>query len=251
MSDRDPSAQDPIHELAPAYAIDALPSEEQARFEAHLSDCPSCRAEVTDLREVAAELAAAESVEPPPELRARVLADIARTEQDRSPSDDDGEQRRSDSRGEPVVDLGSRRPRRLAALALSAAAVIVVAGLSIAVLRGDSELDQLVANPDAIRTELDGDIGRIEIVWSPDDDRVAILADGLPEAGPGLTYALWFVLEDGVAPAALFNPRDGTFREVMAVDDVAAAGWGVTIEPETGSPQPTGEILHVGTLSSA
>src|SRR5215212_7547374 len=46
-----------IEELLGAYALDAVDGDEQEAIEIHLRECPRCRAEVADHREVAALLA--------------------------------------------------------------------------------------------------------------------------------------------------------------------------------------------------
>src|SRR3954449_3338683 len=46
-----------IEELLGAYALDAVDGDEQEAIEVHLRECPRCRAEVADHREVAALLA--------------------------------------------------------------------------------------------------------------------------------------------------------------------------------------------------
>ena len=86
------------------------------------------------------------------------------------------------------------------------------------------------------------------MIWSADRDQVALTGRDLPDPGPELIYQLWFLLPDGVAPAGLFRPDDGEVSTVIDVDDIAGAGWGVTIEPAAGSEQPTGEVLFVGTI---
>src|SRR5262245_65530962 len=48
---------DEIQELLGAYCLDAVDPDEVEAIEAHLPDCPRCRAEVAELREVAALLA--------------------------------------------------------------------------------------------------------------------------------------------------------------------------------------------------
>jgi hypothetical protein len=64
-------------EDAPAWVLGALSDVEAARFEAHLRDCPVCRAEVEHLAEAAALLLLATTpIDPPPELRERLLAAI-------------------------------------------------------------------------------------------------------------------------------------------------------------------------------
>src|SRR5688572_7103582 len=65
-----------IHALSGAYAIDALDDIERAQFERHLARCAECRAEVESLREASAMLAETAAVEPPADLRSRLLADI-------------------------------------------------------------------------------------------------------------------------------------------------------------------------------
>lgn len=233
------------HDLAPAFAIDALPADEAALFEAHLPGCERCRAEVAGLWQVGADLADAVSAEPPPELRDRLLAEIGTTRQ--APWDG------QDLSPSASIDLAEHRRRRMSRYLLAgAAAVVAVFALSFSLLRPDrSATEELIAAPDAVRTELlgDGVVGEVEVVWSPESDRVAIIADGLADPGAGKIYALWFVLDDGVAPAALFAPDDGTVQEVLEVADLAANGWGITIEPAAGSPQPTGEILYLGTVT--
>lgn len=118
-----------VQELLGAYALDAVDSDEAVAIEAHLSECPRCRAEVADLREVAGLLShagadapegvwdriAASLTEPPPPLRLEVPR----------------ERRES-------------RSRVLQTIALSvAAAVLVVLGFSVVSLRG--EVDDLRA----------------------------------------------------------------------------------------------------------
>ena len=70
-----------IHELTAGYAVDALDQTELAEFEAHLSGCPSCRQEIAQFRESAAELAVLLEIAPPPALRDNVLSAVRNTPQ--------------------------------------------------------------------------------------------------------------------------------------------------------------------------
>ena len=63
-----------LHELTPAYALDALDPSEEREYEEHLARCERCREELVGLRETAAALAyAAEPASPSPLLRGRIL----------------------------------------------------------------------------------------------------------------------------------------------------------------------------------
>src|SRR5919109_2540569 len=69
-----PMAQPDLHDLAAAYALNALDPEDRWTYERHLDGCDRCRTEVAGLRESAAELPfAAVGPEPRPELRERIL----------------------------------------------------------------------------------------------------------------------------------------------------------------------------------
>src|ERR1700687_6067249 len=71
-----------MHSLSGAYALDALEGgAERDRFVHHMSRCQTCASEVRGFHEVATAMAFAAAAEPPPELRARVLAAAARTRQ--------------------------------------------------------------------------------------------------------------------------------------------------------------------------
>ena len=70
-----------IHTLAGAFALDALTEFERASFARHLTECESCAAEVAELTETAARLAAPAWETPPARLRDAVLAEVSQTRQ--------------------------------------------------------------------------------------------------------------------------------------------------------------------------
>src|SRR5213592_2882071 len=102
-----------LHMLTGAYALNALDDLERRAFEQHLAVCAECEREVRELRETAARLGSAVSVEPPPEMRSAVLDEI-KTVRQQPP---------------PVINTGGRSPRRwlLAGGAVAAAACLVAA----------------------------------------------------------------------------------------------------------------------------
>lgn len=229
-----------LHHLAAAYSLDALDADERAAFEAHYPTCEICAGEVDEFRATAAVLADDVRVEPPVGLKNDVMAAVARTRQiSPLPGDDLGQRRRARSSGFGLT------------LAAAAAALLLFVG-ALAVFWADSGTDgvtEVVAAPDAVVTSLSGDAGAVQVVWSADRGEVAVFGNDLADPGPGLVYALWFLLDGGVAPAGLFEPdSDNEVRTVLTVDDIESNGWGITIEPEGGSEQPTGDVLFAGEI---
>lgn len=71
-----------LHTLTGAYAVHALPEAEREAFERHLAACPSCGSEVAELQATAGRLGLAVSAATSPEMRARVLRQIADVRQE-------------------------------------------------------------------------------------------------------------------------------------------------------------------------
>ncbi len=249
---------DELHHLAGAYALDALDDIEAQAFERHLRTCDSCRRDVVDYRATAAELGSIELRTPPPDLKARLFAEL-----DSVPQMSRALPERPAGSSGSVAELRHaqrRSARRGRILTAVAASVLVLAGLAGAALLRSTDgngADDVLAAPDAIRTDLEGEAGTLAVFWSPERDRAVVRGTGLPDAGDGKTYALWFVDAEGVTAAGLFTPVDGAVDAVVEVGDVdggterppAGTGWGVTIEPDGGSPQPSGEILFLGDIT--
>ncbi len=225
-----------LHHLAGAYALDALEESERVAFEQHLTSCDWCAVEVTDFRATAAMLAEGVAAAPPPHLKSKVMAEVARTRQV-SPT---------------VVPLRGRRPIRLV-VASVAASLLILALAAAALLRSTRTdgIDDVIAAPDAVTVNLsatedfEGDPGVLRVVWSAERDEVVIIGEGLADPGRGKVYQLWLLAEgDEILPEDLLVPEGGAIRKVLDVSDRTAAGWGVTIEPAAGSTTPSPPILY-------
>ena len=234
-----------IHALAAAYALDALDDAERIEFEAHLATCESCTAEVTEFAEVVGGLADAGSVAAPTSIREGVLARIGDTEQvarGQAPAEP------HERRAAPVVDLTDRRRRKLSVanmLTAAAAAVLLLVGaIVISGQRGGSEYDDVASASDAVVAQLDGDSGSVDVAYSAELGRVALRGQDVDDLDPGLRYALWAIADDTPIPAGLFDTDDGSIDDAVELADVDAEVWGITIEPDTGSDAPTGDILY-------
>jgi anti-sigma-K factor RskA len=251
--------QDSPQDLAAAYALGALSSEEARRFEAYLAGSPEAQREVAEYREVAALLALAgpEPV-PAPDLRDRVLA-----------------------RGRASAPVPSVTPRRRSVpwLALAAGlAAVVGLGFGLAQFSTVRDLRQELAQAgerldrasERLRTReatlnailepgvqmfqltASGDPDPlIQLFWDRQRHRAVIHGFKLDSVPEGQAYQLWFIKDGAPVPSVTFKPEptghvlvEGI--EVPAEGDVSAAA--LTVEPESGSPQPTSPIRMLGQL---
>ncbi len=233
-----------IHQLAAAYALDAVDDRERAEFEAHYPTCPVCRPEVAGFRETLSQVAAAVAVLPPVSLKAEVMAEISTTRQ-LPPLLPDS-----------VVDLGGYRQRhqRLLRLVTVAAAVVLVATGAFVVGRqsrgGDgyaAAAAELLARTDTRIAALDGTgTGTFRIAWSPSANQVLVMGDDLADPGPGKAYELWRIDDAGPHAVRLLDTADGgQVRRVVAVDG-STGQWAVTVEAESGVDAPTSDVIFAG-----
>lgn len=211
-------------ELA-AYLLGALEPGEAAALEQHLADCEECRAELRWLRPAVQVLPeAVDPVEPPPQLRARVMAEVG-ADAKRARRSGAGRGRR---RSSPLL-------RPLAGLALVALLGAAVAGYAIRAGDGGGEdaTTVIAGKAPAVTAEVvrDGDSGTLHLAH----------VRPLPA---GEVLQAWVQREGRVESArTLFVPnRDGT--ATAAIDDMRGVEvLMVTAEPRGGSEQPTGEPI--------
>lgn len=221
-----------LHDLTPAYALDALDPAEREAYEAHLRSCERCLEELEGFQQVTGALAsAAGGPPPPPSLRKRIL------EQARSERPDAGLRN--------VIPLR----RRYAVPALSsvaAVAAVVAIGLGLWAnslsrelddVRGDAEAVAVFSDPRRQELELTGAEGRLVVSAN---GRAAMVLSGLERAPEGKVYEIWVIDRGKPKPAGLFAGA-GTRTVVTlsrAVPDDAIVA--ITLEREGGVPLPTG-----------
>ncbi|MEO8267615.1 MAG: anti-sigma factor [Ilumatobacteraceae bacterium] len=235
-----------IHQLAAAYALDAVDERERAEFEAHYPTCPVCRPEVAGFRETLSQVAAAGAVAPPPSLKATVMAEISATRQ------------LSPLLPGVVVDLATHRQRRQRMLRITsvAAALILIAIGAFVVGRRSSDTNdyadaaaRVFGEPDVKIASLRGDgTGSFTVAWSPTLEQAVVMGDGLVDPGTGKAYELWMI--DGAGPHAmhLLDRADGgRVRKPIAVNG-SPTQWAVTVEPQAGVEAPTTDPIFVGAV---
>ncbi len=252
------------HTLTGVYSLDALDTAaEVARFERHLNRCDSCIGEVRGFRETATRLAMAVAQEPPPTLRAAVMADVARTRQ------------------APAADDRARHARRLARpallprLAMAGAALGLAAAIVLAVVlvnksnqlgqtqqqlgQAQRELSQAkrqliltqtqLAAINAVRTAADATLvtkataigGRVTVVRSVSKRQLVVTASGLPSLQAGKVYQLWLIGAPGhkIRSEGLLTVHNGRSGPVLISGVLNGDTFGITLEPPGGTIQPT------------
>ena len=245
-----------IEELLGAYALDAVDPDEASAVEAHLADCPRCRAEVEAHREVAALLGSGTSTAVPEGVWDRIAADLGDTPPPVPIEVAFG--RRQAKRTE-----AGRRPGR-ALVGLAAAAAFVVIALMGAVLvnqrndlddledevaaaQGDAALTELLGDPATRVVDLEGEGTQARAFVGQDGESV-LVADGLPALDGDRTYQLWGLPEGGDEMVSLGllgeQPGDSEFRVESEITTLA-----ITDEPSGGSPVPTSDPLVIGTIA--
>ncbi|MFK7917182.1 MAG: anti-sigma factor [Ilumatobacter sp.] len=238
MNDR---LTDRVDELIALAAMGEISDAESAELERYAADDASVARELDEALATAAALQVTLETAPPPALKSSVLAAIATTAQVASP---DAEQ------STPVVDLASRRKRRLATTFAAAAALVLLAGVGIVFVgqgsdSGEDRVADVVAAEDAVVRELDGSlIGTLTVTHSPSEGAIVVEGASLPVLDDDRTFALWLVDDDSATLVETFRP-DGAGDVLLRVDDVDPTGFvlGVTEESATEVESPTLPVL--------
>ncbi len=245
-------------------AAGALDGNEARRVTRHLSSgCPACAGAMAEAQAVVSHLAyAVEPVEPPPELRDRLMQKIAREPKFR-----------------PSISRSANWRAPLAAAALAAAvtgvAVLVPMSQRQRALQSQlaeqaKQINTLEASTDRVMTTerlltsnrlqmvpLSGTptqpTANARVMWDVDAQRWHLYVASLASLPAGRTYELWFITADQrKVPAGTFNV-DAQGRASMQVDIPSDLGTialaAITDEPAGGSLQPTGSIQAAGPVS--
>jgi anti-sigma-K factor RskA len=233
------------HTLTGPYVLNALPEDQRIGFEAHLADCQSCGAEVTELREAATRLGHAVAEPPPPDLKARVMMLTATTRQLPPPVQPSaGVVPAAD--GPPSRIFGRRS---LFALAASAAAAVGAGGFAYDQYRENQRtqrenelLAALLAEPDArmVRGDVSGG-GQATVVMSARRDSAVVLLHGLRQLPDDRSYQLWLMDETQTMHPVGLASGQSTSGQTRLIDDGVADKimFGLTVEQKGGASEPT------------
>ena len=224
-----------LHDLVAPYALDALEPGERELFEHHLEECASCREQLAEFQSTASALAYAESTEPPPALRERIL-EAARAEN-----------------GAKVLQFPKRRWLFPATAVAAAAAAVVAIGVGLWAASLSRDLDrersakasyvraiELLGVRDAQLVRLTNAEGGLLV--APGGD-AALVVCGLEAAPSDRTYEAWVIQGETPRPAGLFRGGSGCPPVLLDRKVPRGAQVAVTLEQQGGATSPTGPLL--------
>ncbi len=221
--------------LATPYALHALTDSELSDVERQLAAAPpevaaAFAAEVRAVHETMAVVSAATAVEPPAPLRDRLLAAV---------SDD------------PVRQLSTKRAMRWRTTILAAAAVLAIGlgalgvGIALRPPPATSTAEQVFAAAD-VRT-VSGPIpsgGTATLVFSHEKDAGVLVMNNVPPPEPGTVYQMWLLGEGSPKSAGTMDAKAVAPSTTAVLPDLGTSrALAFTVEPGSGSEQPTGAVF--------
>jgi len=232
-------------DLAVPYALHALPESEQRQLEARIAADGAAEEfydEVRAVRETMAAVSAAAAATPPSELRGRVLSAVA----------DDGRvlSAVADDTVRTLPSAQPARPRRTAWLSAAAALLIGVGalgvGLSLRPPAPQPSTAQQVFSASDVHT-VSGAIpagGTATVVFSRDRNAGVLVMNDVPPPGPGTVYQMWLVSADGATSAGTMDAEAVAPSTTAVLNDLGnSTKLAFTVEPASGSTQPTGALI--------
>jgi anti-sigma-K factor RskA len=236
-----------VNESLAAYALDCLDKGEKEVVGRHLAQCAECRAELSNYQEVAALLPfAGELIDPPPDLKARLMAQVQRQTQPSSPV----------AASPTGIDRILQWTHRSAPLWGTVSLVLVLMlGISNFVLWGQVRQMQSTRPPQMQFVRMSGTQSAPAaegiIVISADGDHGTLVVDKLPLLQAGQQYQLWLIDNGQRTNGGVFSVDPDGYGSlwVKSPRPLASYGsFGVTVEPQGGSPGPTGQKVLGGGL---
>lgn len=259
-SDVHESSSDELEELAAAFSLEALTTEEWNAFRTHLEGCGLCRRIVTQFQHVADLLPnALEEVSPSPGLKERILS--------KARGGVEGETHDASVliEEERRIKRGWQRPSWLTLnpVAVAIALVLVLVGMvawNVSLqLGGDDDDNLTTAQRELIEaiaqgggiTQLSGTEAAPEasgsLVQGPKGEKAFLLVHNLPRLASDREFQAWLIVGEIPSSAGTFA-SDALDQPVVLFRDFSDAdAIGVSIEPVGGSPAPTGAIVLLGT----
>ncbi|MEW5717816.1 MAG: anti-sigma factor [Chloroflexota bacterium] len=246
-----------FEELIPAFALDAVDERCRARIEAHVARCPVCAELVACYRPVVAALPyALPQVEPPADLKYRVLAAML------------PQAKPVPARESLISSLQSQFVSFFRAPAFAAAMFALVVALVV----WNVSLQNQIAQQAAFNQQMQSDFGRQRALVStiayaetqpkhlqatdaapqaigrlfaaPELNALALIVYDMPALEPQRVYQIWLIDPAGERTSGgtfTVDERGRAWVYIRSPQPLSNyQGIGITVEPEGGSPKPTG-----------
>lgn len=203
-----------------AYLLGALDDGERRAFERHLASCAECQDALARLRPAADALpGSVEQLEPPPGLKARLMAEVER----------DAPAGPAARVSWPAWLAGIRFPRAAVVAAVLLGGLVI--GFGIAQLGGE-EARTVVATVDEAMPRAGGSL-RIA------DESATLRLHDMPDLGERRVYQVWLQHGDELVPARTFEVGASGTGEVRLSDLDDVDGVYVTREARGGAQVPS------------
>ncbi len=234
-------------ELADIHALGALDGEDLISFQQHLgTDCAECRAHLAETEALLAALPSTLAViTPPAQLKEVLMGQI------------------HDPLAVPVpAKPAMLGPIMIGSAVLAAAAVVWIAlpvmrpapepeivPAAASVMPHDAAMTSLLENPDVKIIEFKDPATNqkmlAKLYWSPGACGGCFTVEGLSKTEAGKVYEFWAITGDTPVPGGTFTiGEDGKAHlDIRSMGDIKNfEKFAVTIEPEGGTPLPTGPM---------
>jgi anti-sigma-K factor RskA len=221
-------------DLAVPYALHALSDSERNALEGRLAAAGLAMAdafydEVRAVRETMAVVSAASAEEPPVELRGRLLSAVA---------------------NDNVRSLRPSKRRRTAWMSVAAALAVglITVGIGVSLrpsAQAPSTAEQVFAASD-VHT-ISGAIpagGTATVVFSRNRNAGVLVMNDVPPPSPGTVYQMWLVGDSGPISAGTMDAKAVAPSTTAVLTELGSSKkLRFTVEPGSGSTQPTGQII--------
>ena len=250
--------------LTGAYVLHALTPDEEHEFERYLETSEQARQEVAELTDTATILAyAVVPVQPSEQLKNDLFAKLNMTPQVQQ-----------ETNVQPIRPVIEALPQKTTSLkpaeqkarnrwfnrqtitlsAMAASVAIIAGGVATTGVVGnmqthqvqESALVSLMQAPDSHKTQTQLTTGgTATVLWSAQDKTAAVMLHDAPALSKDKAYQLWYIGADGTARAAGLLPEGASTWKMLSGDMKTKDSIGLTVEPNTGSQQPTTKPVMV------
>jgi anti-sigma-K factor RskA len=234
---------DAITELVADYAFGLTSADESRLVESRLTACPEASSQLADFRRLQDEMRlGVPQIEPPAALGDRIMAAAAAT---------------VTTAPQPrITPLNANRGWLAAAAAIALLLLTNIYWLTRVSEPLPDQLATFVVNSEDIRwaklpAEDENSAAAAFIMWNPGGTDGMMYAENFPPLEAGQIYQLWLT-KDGVrTPVGSFSVNEEGEAALLfsAEQPVGSFVWAwITVEPETGSAQPSDNVVTGGEL---